>query len=330
MAEAQLEMAEDALTVMRPPVLLDLDVESDGTDLVRAYLTDIGRIPLLTAIQEVELARWTEAGVLAEAALDNAVDLPADERADLAAVADLGAQAKSHLLQANLRLVVSIAKRYLGRGLPMLDLVQEGNIGLIRAVEKFDYQRGFKFSTYATWWIRQGISRCLADQGRTIRIPVHVIEEMRRAECIERQLFQDKGRAPTTKEIAAELDVTPQRARELLMLARDPVSLDTPLGESDGWHLRDVVEDTNAQSAGDIVEAVLMRDDIDKVLTSLSERERRLIRLRYGLDDGLAKTLEQVGFAFGVTRERARQIESRALGKLRLGACAAPLHEYLQ
>jgi DNA-directed RNA polymerase sigma subunit (sigma70/sigma32) len=197
MAETQLEMAEDALTVMRPPVLLDLDVESSGTDLVRAYLTDIGRIPLLTAIQEVELARWTEAGVLAEAALDNAADLPADERADLAAVADLGAQAKSHLLQANLRLVVSVAKRYLGRGLPMLDLVQEGNIGLMRAVEKFDYQRGFKFSTYATWWIRQGIARCLADQGRTIRIPMHVIEKMRRAEFVERQLFQEKGRPPS-------------------------------------------------------------------------------------------------------------------------------------
>jgi RNA polymerase primary sigma factor len=323
-------MKREPLTVVRPPVLIDLDVESDGTDLVRAYLTDIGRVPLLTAAQEVELARWTEAGVLAEAALGGDLDLPADERADLAAVADLGARAKSHLLQANLRLVVSIAKRYLGRGLPMLDLVQEGNIGLIRAVEKFDYARGFKFSTYATWWIRQGIARSLADQARTIRIPVHVIEEIRRAEQTERQLFQENGRPATTEEIAAELDVTPQRARELLLLARDPVSLDSPLGESDGWHLRDVVEDTHAQSAVDIVGAGLLRDDIDRVLTSLSERERRLIRLRYGLDDGLARTLEQVGLAFGVTRERARQIESRALGKLRLGACAAPLHEYLQ
>ncbi len=323
-------MKREPLSVLRPPVLIDLDVESDGTDLVRAYLTDIGRVPLLTAVQEVELARWTEAGVLAEAALRNDLDLPADERADLAAVADLGARAKSHLLQANLRLVVSVAKRYLGRGLPMLDLIQEGNIGLIRAVEKFDYERGFKFSTYATWWIRQAIARSLADQARTIRIPVHVIEEIRRAEQTERQLFQENGRPPTVEEIAAELNVPPQRARELLLLARDPVSLDSPLGESDGWHLRDVVEDTHAQSAVDIVGAVLMRDDIDRVLTSLSERERRLIRLRYGLDDGLAKTLEQVGLAFGVTRERARQIESRALGKLRLASCAAPLHEYLQ
>jgi RNA polymerase primary sigma factor len=295
---------------------------------VRLYLRDIGRVPLLTAQDEVELAKAVEAGVLATEQLGLS-GLPESLRRDLLAVELAGRRAKRRLVEANLRLVVSIAKRYAGRRMAFLDLIQEGNLGLIRAVEKFDYARGFKFSTYATWWIRQAITRAVADQARTIRIPVHMVETINRVVRQQRRLLQDLGREPTPEELGAALDLPPDKVLEILELAREPVSLDTPIGEGDGSQFGDFIEDSNAVVPSDAVAFRLLQDSLDHLLHDLSDRERQVIVLRFGLADGVPRTLEEVGQAFGVTRERIRQIESKTLMKLRNPSRAAELRDYL-
>jgi RNA polymerase primary sigma factor len=297
-------------------------------DLMRVYLHEIGRIPLLTAAQEVEIARGIEAGLLADEALMNGA--AADDEDDLRLLVALGEDARQTLIQSNLRLVVAMAKRYTGHGLSMLDLVQEGNLGLMRAVEKFDYQRGFKFSTYATWWIRQSISRAIADQGRTIRIPVHVVEAVQRAVRQQRRMFQDLGRLPTLDELADELDVTVERARDLLLWAADPVSLDSAVGDGADGVLADLVSDDEAASVLESVSDEFIRGDVATALACLGERERSIIALRFGLHDGQPRTLEELGALFGVTRERVRQIEVKALEKLRRDPRAEMLVEYLR
>ncbi|MGH3384254.1 MAG: sigma-70 family RNA polymerase sigma factor [Nocardioidaceae bacterium] len=299
-----------------------------SADLMRTYLREIGRIPLLTAQQEVEVALAIEAGVLADEVLANGT-MP-DDTDDLLVLVQLGEQARQRLIASNLRLVVAMAKRYSGHGLSLLDLVQEGNIGLMRAVEKFDYARGFKFSTYATWWIRQAISRAIADQGRTIRIPVHVVEEVQRAVRLERALFQQLGRAPDIGELADALRVTESRARELLTWSIEPVSLDSAVGDSSDAVLGDVVSDDDELSILDRVSAQLVRADVAVALSALTERERAVLTMRFGLTDGRARTLEQLGSVFGVTRERVRQIEVKALEKLRRDPRSATLVEYLR
>ncbi|MFW6205560.1 MAG: RNA polymerase sigma factor [Actinomycetota bacterium] len=301
-----------------------------ATDLVRQYLREIGRVPLLTAADEVELARAVEAGLYAEDRLAHQPELDDRLRSELDQLAHQGREAKRRLIEANLRLVVSVAKRYLGRGLPLLDLIQEGNVGLIRAVEKFDYVKGYKFSTYATWWIRQAISRALADQGRTIRMPVHVVETVNKTLRVQRQLAQQFGREPSTDELAKELGLEPERVIDLLTLAAEPVSLHSPVGEAADNEFGDLIEDGDSAPPSEFVAQVMLRDHIDHVLASLGERERAVVRLRYGLDDGEARTLEEVGRAFGVTRERVRQIEARTLAKLRRGRYASALREYLR
>ncbi len=306
-----------------------LDEADRTTDLVRQYLREIGRVPLLTAADEVSLARAVEAGLFAGERLIERNDLDPRLRAELGEVVRRGREAKARLIEANLRLVVSVAKRYVGRGLPMLDLIQEGNVGLIRAVEKFDYTKGFKFSTYATWWIRQAISRALADQSRTIRMPVHVVETMNKVLRVQRRMLQELGREPLPQEVAKEVGIEPDRVLELLAMAPEPVSLHTPVGEADENELGDLIEDGDSQAPAELVSSRMLRQDLDVVLKSLGERERAVVRMRYGLQDGEQHTLEEVGRAFGVTRERVRQIEAKTLAKLRHGRASQGLRDYL-
>ncbi|MEV7424425.1 MULTISPECIES: RNA polymerase sigma factor [unclassified Streptomyces] len=305
------------------------DAGGPSSDLFRQYLREIGRIPLLTAAEEVELARRVEAGLFAEEKLSGTPDPDSRLALDLDRLVVLGRMAKRRLIEANLRLVVSVAKRYVGRGLTMLDLVQEGNLGLIRAVEKFDYARGYKFSTYATWWIRQAMSRALADQARTIRVPVHVVELINRVVRVQRRMLQEHGREPTPEEVGAQLELDPARVREVLRLAQEPVSLHTPVGEEDDVALGDLIEDGDAASPVESAAFLLLREHLEVVLSTLGERERKVVQLRYGLDDGRPRTLEEIGRIFGVTRERIRQIESKTLGRLRDHAFADQLRGYL-
>ncbi|MFE7566003.1 RNA polymerase sigma factor [Streptomyces sp. NPDC057539] len=305
------------------------DTGGPSSDLFRQYLREIGRIPLLTAFDEVDLARRVEAGLFAEEKLSTTPDLDSQLALDLDRLVVLGRMAKRRLIEANLRLVVSVAKRYVGRGLTMLDLVQEGNLGLIRAVEKFDYARGYKFSTYATWWIRQAMSRALADQARTIRVPVHVVELINRVVRVQRRLLQERGYEPTPEEVGAQLELAPDRVREVLRLSLEPVSLHAPVGEEDDVALGDLIEDGDAASPVESAAFLLLRQHLDAVLSTLGERERKVIQLRYGLADGRPRTLEEIGRIFGVTRERIRQIESKTLGRLRDHAYADQLRGYL-
>jgi RNA polymerase primary sigma factor len=296
-------------------------------DLVRIYLREIGRVPLLTAQDEVELAKAIEAGLFAEEKIQG--DVPAGPLlGELSLVSAEGLRAKQRLIEANLRLVVSLAKRYTGRGMAFLDLIQEGNLGLIRAVEKFDYTKGYKFSTYATWWIRQAITRAIADQARTIRIPVHMVETINKMARIQRQLHQDLGREATPDEIAAEMGLHPDRVAEIQRIAQEPVSLQSPIGEEDS-DLGDFIEDADAVVPMEAAAFIMMQDQLDRVLDNLSLREQRIIQLRFGLTDGHPRTLEEVGQEFGVTRERIRQIESKTLAKLRHPSRAQMLREYL-
>ncbi len=305
MPEAEEEETAEGADAASPEDQLEISVP-DGIaldDPVRMYLKEIGRVSLLTAKQEVELARRIEEG---------------DE------------SAAKKLAEANLRLVVSIARRYVGRGMHFLDLIQEGNLGLMKAVEKFDYRKGFKFSTYATWWIRQAISRAIADQARTIRIPVHMVETINRLVRTQRQLLQDLGREPTAEEIADEMDVSAERVREIIKVAQEPVSLETPIGDEGDSHLADFIEDEDAESPADAASYLLLREQIGEVLATMTPREQKVLELRFGLEDGRARTLEEVGHAFGVTRERIRQIEAKALRKLRHPSRAKQLKDFLE
>ncbi len=310
------------------PSEFDLDAQSPAADLVRVYLNGIGRTALLTAAQEVELAKRIEAGVFAQHMLDTADKLHSTRRNELRQLVADGHLAKNHLLEANLRLVVSLAKRYTGRGMPLLDLIQEGNLGLIRAVEKFDYTKGFKFSTYATWWIRQAITRGMADQGRTIRLPVHLVEQVNKLARIKRDLHQQLGREATHDELAKEVGLTPEKVSDLLDHARDPVSLDMPVGSEEDAPLGDFIEDGEATDAESAVISGLLHDDLRRVLSTLDDREQSVIRLRYGLDDGQPHTLDQIGKRFGLSRERVRQIEREVMAKLRQGERAEKLRAY--
>ncbi|WP_404869567.1 RNA polymerase sigma factor [Kitasatospora griseola] len=327
--EPESEPTAEDLAGEPPEVALD-EGTGPAADLLRQYLREIGRIRLLTAAEEVELACQIEAGLFAEEALDRTTP-GEDERLadDLDRLVVLGRIAKRRLIEANLRLVVSVAKRYVGRGLTLLDLVQEGNLGLIRAVEKFDYARGYKFSTYATWWIRQAMSRALADQARTIRVPVHVVELINRVLRVQRALLQERGVEPTAAEVGLVLQLSPERVREVLKLAQEPVSLHTPVGEEDEVALGDLIEDADAASPPESAAFLLLREHLEAVLAILGERERQVVQLRYGLDDGRPRTLEEIGHLFGVTRERIRQIEAKTLRKLREHAFADQLRGYL-
>ena len=297
-------------------------------DLVRIYLREIGRVPLLTAEAEVELAKSIEAGLFADEKLQGGFPLMDAAGAELAQLTADGIQAKQRLIEANLRLVVSIAKRYIGRGLVFLDLIQEGNLGLIRAVEKFDYTKGYKFSTYATWWIRQAITRAIADQARTIRIPVHMVETINKMARVQRQLHQDLGREASSAEIAAEMGLSQARVAEIQRIAQEPVSLQAPIGEEDS-NLGDFIEDADAVVPMEAAAFIMLQDQLEQILHNLTPREQKIIQLRFGLMDGHPRTLEEVGREFGVTRERIRQIESKTLSKLRHPSCAQMLKEYL-
>ena len=303
-------------------------------DPVRMYLKEIGRVQLLTGPQEIDLAMKIEAGVAASAQLDEAeeqgIELDRREKRRLSRIEAVGLDAKQQLIEANLRLVVSIAKRYVGRGMLFLDLIQEGNLGLIRAVEKFDYKKGFKFSTYATWWIRQAITRAIADQARTIRIPVHMVETINKLVRIQRQLLQELGHEPSAEEIAERMDMTPERVLEIQKISQEPVSLETPIGEEEDSQLGDFIEDDAAVAPPDAASYVLMREKLNEVLDELAERERKVISLRFGLEDGHPHTLEEVGREFGVTRERIRQIESKTLAKLRHPSRSSSLKGFLE
>ena len=301
------------------------------SDPVRMYLQEIGRFPLLTTQQEVELAMQMEAGTRADEKLEVAEKkLPVSERVILERASRTADQARKRLVESNLRLVVSIAKKYVGRGLVLLDLIQEGNLGLIRAVEKFDYRKGFKFSTYATWWIRQSVTRALADQARTIRVPVHMVETINKLARAQRALIQDLNREPTIEEIAAEMDVEPGRVSELRRIAQDPISLEMPLGEEEDSTLGDFVEDTDAEVPVEVASFKLLQEYLSLALEGLNDREREVLIMRFGLRDGKIRTLEQVGTHFEVTRERIRQIETKALAKLRQPARAKHLEGYLE
>jgi RNA polymerase primary sigma factor len=301
-------------------------------DPVKDYLKQIGKVALLNAAEEVELAMRIEAGLFAEDKLSQMTD--AEKKSQLGReliwVSKDGARAKSHLLGANLRLVVSLAKRYTGRGMQFLDLIQEGNLGLIRAVEKFDYTKGFKFSTYATWWIRQAITRAMADQARTIRIPVHMVEVINKLARVQRQMLQDLGREPTPEELSRELDMTPEKVIEVQKYGREPISLHTPLGEDGDSEFGDLIEDTEAVVPADAVGFTMLQKQLESLLDSLSEREAGVIRMRFGLGDGMPKTLDQIGDTFGVTRERIRQIESKTMAKLRHPSRSQSLRDYLE
>ncbi|MFA9276853.1 MAG: RNA polymerase sigma factor [Rhodoluna sp.] len=299
-------------------------------DPVKDYLKQIGKVPLLNAVEEVELALRIEAGLFAEDKLATKKSIPKQLERELRWVARDGQRAKSHLLGANLRLVVSLAKRYTGRGMQFLDLIQEGNLGLIRAVEKFDYTKGFKFSTYATWWIRQAITRAMADQARTIRIPVHMVEVINKLARVQRQMLQDLGREPTPEELSRELDMTPEKVVEVQKYGREPISLHTPLGEDGDSEFGDLIEDTEAVVPADAVGFTMLQKQLESLLDSLSEREAGVIRMRFGLGDGIPKTLDQIGDTFGVTRERIRQIESKTMAKLRHPSRSQSLRDYLE
>ncbi|MGD8473468.1 MAG: RNA polymerase sigma factor RpoD [Anaerolineae bacterium] len=308
----------------------DIDLTAiDIDDSISLYLKEIGRIPLLTAEQEVSLAKRMEAGRLSKKRLSNERNLSYDERVDLSAIVRDGKSAQEHLIKANSRLVVSVAKKYVGRGVPFLDLIQEGNIGLIRAVNKFDYRRGYKFSTYATWWIRQAVTRAIADQGRTIRVPVHMYEQINRLARVSRQLVQELGRDPTVEEIAGELGVSPKKVERTIKVSQRPLSLEMPVGEEDDSFLGDFIEDNDAPSPTDQASQQLLRDQIDDIFVSLTPREVRILQLRFGLVDGYSYTLEEVGKKFGVTRERIRQIEAQALGRLRHPSRSRKLRDFL-
>jgi RNA polymerase primary sigma factor len=304
-----------------------------SVDSVRAYLKQISKVALLNAEDEVELAQRIEAGLYAAERVHRAEDgtdkLSPQLRRDLCWIVRDGERAKNHLLEANLRLVVSLAKRYTGLGMPFLDLIQEGNLGLIRAVEKFDYTKGFKFSTYATWWIRQAITRAMGDQARTIRIPVHMMEMINTLRRIQRKLLQDLGREPTPEELAMELDITPEKVLEIQHYAREPLSLDQAIGEEGDSQLGDFIVDSEAVVAIDAVSFTLLQDQLHSVLATLSEREAGIIRLRFGLIDGQPRTLDQIGHVYGITRERIRQIESRTMAKLRHPSRSEALRDYL-
>jgi RNA polymerase primary sigma factor len=300
------------------------------SDPVKDYLKQIGKVPLLNAEQEVELAKRIEAGLFAEEKLaDGGRAMPRDVKGDLEWIAEDGRRAKNHLLEANLRLVVSLAKRYTGRGMLFLDLIQEGNLGLIRAVEKFDYTKGYKFSTYATWWIRQAITRAMADQARTIRIPVHMVEVINKLARVQRQMLQDLGREPTPEELAAELDMTPEKVIEVQKYGREPISLHTPLGEDGDSEFGDLIEDSEAIQPGEAVSFTLLQEQLHSVLDTLSEREAGVVSMRFGLTDGQPKTLDEIGKVYGVTRERIRQIESKTMSKLRHPSRSQVLRDYL-
>ena len=299
-------------------------------DPVKDYLKQIGKVSLLNAAQEVDLARRIEAGLYAEYKLKNRADeMTSKERRELHFLAQDGQQAKNHLLEANLRLVVSLAKRYTGRGMQFLDLIQEGNLGLIRAVEKFDYTKGYKFSTYATWWIRQAITRAMADQARTIRIPVHMVEVINKLARVQRQMLQDLGREPTPEELAKELDMTPEKVVEVQKYGREPISLHTPLGEDGDSEFGDLIEDSEAIVPADAVSFTLLQEQLHHVLDTLSEREAGVVSMRFGLGDGQPKTLDEIGKVYGVTRERIRQIESKTMSKLRHPSRSQVLRDYL-
>ncbi len=343
--EAPAESFEEAFDQLRSR---DIRIEEDGPDAldaaplpveelvavsdpVRMYLQEIGRVPLLTPQQEVELAMQNEAGLRAAAKVsaDSPSVLSAEDRSILELTVRNGEAAQRRLVEANLRLVVSIAKKYVGRGMPLLDLIQEGNLGLMRAVDKFDYRKGFKFSTYATWWIRQSVTRALADQARTIRVPVHMVETINKLAQVQRALMQDLGREPTIDEIAAEMEVAPGKVTELRQIAQDPVSLETPLGEEEDSTLGDFVEDTEAVVPVEAAAFKLLQEYVARALEDLNERERQVIIMRFGLDDGKVRTLEEVGNHFEVTRERIRQLETKALAKLRHPARSKRLEGFL-
>jgi len=302
--------------------------DNPSADLVRVYLNGIGKTDLLSAEDEVELAQTIEVGLYAEYKLNNAEKLTRAEKRDLKILAREGKKARSHLLEANLRLVVSLAKRYTGRGMPLLDLIQEGNLGLIRAMEKFDYAKGFKFSTYATWWIRQAITRGMADQSRTIRLPVHLVEQVNKLSRIKREMYQSLGREATNEELSEESGIDENKIEMLLRQSRDPVSLDMPVGTDEEAPLGDFIEDAEATDAETAVVASMRHSDIRGVIDTLEKREQDVIRLRYGLDDGVPRTLDQIGRRFGLSRERVRQIEREVMAKLRDGNRADRLREY--
>ncbi len=307
-----------------------IDLEHEGIDdPVRMYLREIGRVPLLSAAEEVALATMMERGILASRRL-MLPNLSHEERVKLEQDIIRGDLARRRLTEANLRLVVSVAKKYIGRGMSLLDLIQEGNIGLLRAVEKFDYRKGYKFSTYATWWIRQAITRAIADQARTIRIPVHMVETINKLIRVSRRLLQELGREPTSEEIAMEMLISPEKVREIIKVSQEPVSLETPIGEEEDSHLGDFIEDQGALAPADAASHQLLKEQVEDVLDSLSHRERRVLQLRFGLDDGRSRTLEEVGKEFGVTRERIRQIEAKALRKLRHPSRSKKLKDYLE
>jgi RNA polymerase primary sigma factor len=344
LTEAGIEITDDAVDEIKEEIEeesrkdgqkaasedLDLSVQPVTNDPVRMYLKEIGKVPLLTAEQEVSLAKRIEAGENASARLNSNEKLSKDMVARLQATEVDGLEAKKKLVEANLRLVVSIAKRYVGRGMLFLDLIQEGNLGLIRAVEKFDHGKGYKFSTYATWWIRQAITRAIADQARTIRIPVHMVETINKLVRVQRQLLQDLGREPLPEEIADEMELTPEKVREILKVSQEPVSLETPIGEEEDSHLGDFIEDSGAVVPVDAAAFKLLQEQLEEVLDDLNTREKRVIQLRFGLLDGQPRTLEEVGRVFGVTRERIRQIESKTLSKLRHPSRSGRLRDYIE